>query len=150
MSEGILEKMKYLIGIEEVEEEDDFIETKKSEKDFGRTITPSAPAKDSKVVNFQQKPQMKLVVHEPDSFDECPRIVDNLKNKKPVIINLEKIETDVAKRIFDFVSGSTYALDGSVQKIANNIFVFAPDNVDITSNIDLSEYRSSQKTSLWR
>ncbi len=93
---------------------------------------------------------MKLVVHEPSNFEECPKIVDNLKNKKPVIINLEKVETDVAKRIFDFVSGATYAADGSVQKVANNIFVFAPENVDISSNLDLKDYQPSPKSSIFR
>lgn len=152
MSEGILEKMKYLIGIEEVDDdEDDYEPQKPAEKDYSRPALPLGAAnRDSKVVNLQQKPHMKLVVHEPDSFEECPKIVDNLKNKKPVIINLEKVETDVAKRIFDFVSGATYAADGSVQKVANNIFVFAPDNVDISSNLDLKDYQPSPKSSIFR
>ena len=149
MSEGILEKMKYLIGIETVddEDEDDYEEKKALEKDYSRdeekkalekdysrdysrpVLPISSQTRDNKVVNLQQKGHMKLVVHEPSNFEECPKIVDNLKNKKPVIINLEKVETDVAKRIFDFVSGATYAADGSVQKVANNIFVFAPENI---------------------
>ena len=77
---------------------------------------------------------MKLVVIEPSSFEESPKLVDSLKERKPVIINLEKIDSETARKIFDFLSGATYALNGNVQKVANNIFVFAPDNVDITSN----------------
>ena len=50
------------------------------------------------------------------------------------MINLEKIETETAKKIFDFLSGATYALNGNVQKVANNIFIFAPEKVDITTN----------------
>ena len=73
----------------------------------------------------------KLVLIEPKSFEECPKLVDSLKAHKPIIINLEHISTDVARKIFDFLSGATYALDGNVQKIASNIFVFAPENVDI-------------------
>ena len=72
---------------------------------------------------------------EPKSFDECPKLVDSLKSRKPVIINLEKLETEKARKIFDFLSGATYALNGNVQKVANNIFVFAPDNVDVLSNL---------------
>ncbi len=157
MSEGILEKMKYLIGIETVddEDEDDYEEKKALEKDYSRdysrpVLPISSQTRDNKVVNLQQKGHMKLVVHEPSNFEECPKIVDNLKNKKPVIINLEKVETDVAKRIFDFVSGATYAADGSVQKVANNIFVFAPENVDISSNLDLKDYQPSPKSSIFR
>ncbi|MBO4992003.1 MAG: cell division protein SepF, partial [Firmicutes bacterium] len=51
-------------------------------------------------------------------------------------INLEKLESDTARKIFDFLSGATYALNGNVQKIANNIFVFVPENVDVTSSVD--------------
>ena len=51
-----------------------------------------------------------------------------------MIINLENIDQEIARKIFDFLSGATYALNGNIQKIANNIFVFAPDNVDITSD----------------
>ena len=76
---------------------------------------------------------LKLIVIEPSGFDESPKLVDSLKAKKPVIINLEKLETETARKIFDFLSGATYALDGNVQKIANNIFIFAPDNVAVAA-----------------
>ena len=103
--------------------------------------------KDSRI-DRPDKPHMKLIVNEPKAFDECSKIVDNLRNQKPIIMNLEKLETEVAKRIFDFVSGATYALDGSVQKVANNIFVFAPDNVDIASNIE--EFKTLNNSNLFR
>ena len=73
----------------------------------------------------------KLVVIEPESFNECSKLVDNLKSRKPVIVNLEKLDSETARKIFDFLGGATYALNGNVQKIANNIFVFAPENVAI-------------------
>ena len=76
---------------------------------------------------------LKLILIEPKSFDECSKLVDSLKARKPVIINLEKLETEVARKIFDFLSGATYALDGKVQKIANNIFIFTPDNVSVAA-----------------
>jgi len=62
-----------------------------------------------------------------------PKLVDSLKSRKPVIINLENIENDTARKIFDFLSGGTYALNGNVQKIAQNIFVFLPENVDVAT-----------------
>ena len=65
--------------------------------------------------------------------------VDSLKSRKPVIINLEKIDSDTARKIFDFLSGATYALNGNVQKVANNIFIFAPANVDIAGGIQEDE-----------
>jgi FtsZ-interacting cell division protein YlmF len=80
--------------------------------------------------------RFKIVVIDPRSFDDCPKLVDSLKARKPVIINLEKIETDAARKIFDFLSGATYALSGNVQKISNNIFVFLPENVDVSTNTE--------------
>ena len=76
---------------------------------------------------------LKLILIEPTGFDECPKLVDSLKSRKPIIINLEKLETETARKIFDFLSGATYALDGNVQKIANNIFIFTPDNVSVSA-----------------
>ena len=93
-------------------------------------------AQPQKNVTFNGTSAFKLVVIEPKSFDECPKLVDSLKGRRPVIINLEKIETETAKKIFDFLSGATYALNGGVQKVANNIFIFAPESVDIASNQD--------------
>ncbi len=60
--------------------------------------------------------------------------MDSLKGRRPVIINLENVETDTAKKIFDFLSGAIYALNGGVQKVSNNIFIFAPESVDIASS----------------
>ena len=146
---GLKDKFKNLVGIEDVDDDDEEFEEeleeakpeKKEEKSFARpSMNQSAPS-------FREAPKseplprrttasdiMKMIVVEPQGFDECPRLVDSLKAKKPVVINLESLDTDVARKIFDFLSGATYALNGNVQKIANNIFVFAPSNVDVTSN----------------
>jgi cell division inhibitor SepF len=78
----------------------------------------------------------KIVVVEPKSLEDCPKLVDNLKARKPIIINLEKVETETALKIFDFLNGATYALSGNVQKISNNIFVFLPENVDVQASSD--------------
>lgn len=78
----------------------------------------------------------KMLVIEPKNFDECTKLVDNLKSRKPVIINLEKVETELARKMFDFLSGATYALNGNVQRVTPNIFIFAPANVDIAAKIN--------------
>ena len=95
--------------------------------------------------------QFKMVVIEPNSFEECPKLVDSLKAKKPVIINLENLETDIARKIFDFLSGATYALNGNVQKVTNNIFVFAPENVDVTYKDSTKQVAAPESSkSMWR
>ena len=147
---GLKETLGKMIGIEEQDETitEEEIEREKEnlKREESRTVpsykTPAqvisnqqkVQAQPQKNVTFNGTSAFKLVVIEPKSFDECPKLVDSLKGRRPVIINLEKIETETAKKIFDFLSGATYALNGGVQKVASNIFIFAPESVDIASN----------------
>ena len=78
----------------------------------------------------------KMVVIEPKNIDECRKLIDNLRANKPIIINLEKVETDLARKMFDFLTGATYALRGNIQKINQNIYLFAPHNVNIKAMVD--------------
>jgi cell division inhibitor SepF len=168
MGEGIINKLKYLVGIQDVDDEeyDDEPEIAEREELEKRPSvhSPMPPridyrlasnAKD-KVISMNKSlnaitSQLNLVVTEPKSFDECPTLVNSLKARKPIIINLEKIETDTAKKIFDFLMGATYALNGNMQKIANNIFVFVPENISVTSNTEHKniDFGAGMKTS-WR
>lgn len=81
-----------------------------------------------------QPKQIKVMVVEPFAFDDAQHVADHLKNRKPVVINLENTDKEVAKRMIDFISGTTYALGGTIQKIGNNIFLCAPNNVDVAYN----------------
>lgn len=153
MAEGFFNKLKVLIGIEEIEEDEfdepesvalerksienrgSFAPTRNEQKEPRESKEPRVLPMANKMTSAATA-QFKMLVIEPKGFDECPKLVDSLKAKKPVIINLEKVETDVARKIFDFLSGATYALNGNVQKVANNIFVFAPETVDVTAQID--------------
>jgi cell division inhibitor SepF len=175
MGEGLFGKFKALIGVEEIEEEEETLAAVQQTQPMAvgeqrRAVSPAYPErstydrsstfvqprmerKENKVVSMQNgagKKQFKLVVIEPKSFDECPRLVDNLKSKKPVIINLEKLENEKARKIFDFLSGATYALDGNVQKVANNIFIFAPENVDVLSTLESGSSSTVTVESPWR
>jgi len=167
MGDGFFSKLKVLIGIEEVEEDEieenmsasNSIERKPMDvrNSYAANRIENKETKDNRVLQMQNKTvnpnttQFKMVVIEPKSFDECPKLVDNLKSKKPVIINLEKVESDSARKIFDFLSGATYALNGNVQKVANNIFIFAPENVDVSASVDHKsiDFSGSPKN-VWR
>lgn len=132
MSGKFMDKVKYFMGLDDYyEEEEEAVETSIEED----SIAPLTNKK-NKVVNIHTTMQMKVVLYEPTEFEETPRIVDNLKNRKPVIINLENIDQDLAKKIFDFLSGAIYALDGNIQKVSKGIFILAPNNVDIAGNIN--------------
>lgn len=85
----------------------------------------------NKVVSMHQSSQFKVVVMQPVKFEDAQDICEHLKNRKPVVINLEDVERDEAQRIIDFLSGSVFALDGNIQKVSNSIFLVAPSNVDL-------------------
>ena len=70
-----------------------------------------------------------------------------------MIINLEHVETELARKMFDFLSGATYALNGNVQRVTSNIFIFAPANVDIAAKVNRESAEGGQlgeKSSPWR
>ncbi|OIJ13244.1 cell division protein SepF [Anaerobacillus alkalilacustris] len=77
----------------------------------------------------------KMMLIEPRTYDEVQDIADHLKNRKAVVINLQRISHDQAKRIVDFLSGTVYAIGGDIQKLGANIFLCTPDNVDVTGTI---------------
>ena len=64
---------------------------------------------------------MRMVIVEPDTFDDSQSIADYIRDRKPVVINFESTPDDIAKRVVDFVSGATYALDGNIQNRQGNL-----------------------------
>jgi cell division inhibitor SepF len=75
--------------------------------------------------------QVHLVV--PKSFNDAQQIADQFKDAIPVILNLQGTDTDLSKRLIDFASGLTYALDGGMQRIADKVFLLTPRNVEVSA-----------------
>ena len=75
--------------------------------------------------------QVHLVV--PRSFNDAQRIADKFKGGIPVILNLQSCEQDLSKRLIDFASGLTYALDGGMQRVADKVFLLTPRNVEVSA-----------------
>ena len=95
--------------------------------------------------------QFRMVVIEPKNIDECKKLVDNMRNFKPIIVNLERVETEMARKMFDFLNGAVYALEGTAQKINQNIYIFAPKNVNIKAMVDrATETGKSGNSSPWQ
>jgi cell division inhibitor SepF len=72
------------------------------------------------------------LVH-PKSFNDAQQVADRFKDSVPVILNLQGVDTDLSKRLIDFASGLTYALDGGMQRIADKVFMLTPRNVEISA-----------------
>lgn len=77
--------------------------------------------------------QSEMLIVEPKTFEEVLEIVDSLRERKAVIVNLSSLDPEPAQRLIDFVAGATHALDGHQERIGDSIFLFSPSNVVINS-----------------
>ena len=77
---------------------------------------------------------MEVVVIKPTSVEDAREITDTLLDNHTVLLNVEGLDVDMAQRIIDFTSGSTYAIDGNLQKISHYIFILTPKNVDVSGD----------------
>ncbi len=128
-----LVKLRLIDNDDEFEQEEELtLAPKKNEvaKETKDTSASTLP-KRGKIVNIHTTTQLKVVVVHPESFEDSKEIADHLKTKKPIVVNLEKIDSEVAKKIIDFLSGAVYALDGNIQKISKGIFLIVPYNMGI-------------------
>ena len=145
MAGAIMNKVWDLFGMdternEEELEEKDYNENDYYEEDENEEIDDRRFfGKKSKVVSMPQTQQIKMVISQPTTFDQSEEICEFLKEKKSVIVNLEYVNKDVARRIVDFISGGVFALDGHIQKVSNSIFLIAPYNYEITNEMAREE-----------
>ncbi|MRX73321.1 DUF552 domain-containing protein [Bacillus lacus] len=89
----------------------------------------------------------KVILCEPRAYSEAQGIADEIKNRRAVLVNLQRIQHDQAKRIVDFLSGTVYALGGDIQRVGMNIFLCTPDNVDVSGTI--SELAPEEDQQRW-
>ena len=151
---GIYNKFLDFIGIEEAEDKpegDLFEEDVATEKEAASGASASRrrplietetkkPAREPRLqgggetVPMPNVAAMKMIVYHPVSYEDAQNIIDNLKSRKPVIVNMEELDVSAAQRILDFISGAIYALNGTIAKISRGIFVVAPTNYDVIGN----------------
>lgn len=145
---GLLNKFMDFIGIEETEMDDEMYGDEYYEGEnqaqtdnvlnmanrSKRQRTAASAASGSNVVSLPTAASMKMIVYHPISYEDTQNIIDNLKSRKPVIVNMEDLELDCAQRILDFMAGAIYALNGTIYKISRGIFVVAPTNYDVIGN----------------
>ena len=154
MAVAIVNKFLDALGLsnendQEVENEDvyEFDEGKDEDEETKGGIFGSIGSKKSKIVNMPQVQSVKMVITQPTSFEQSEEICNYLKEKKSIIVNLEYVNKDVARRIIDFLSGAVHALDGYSQKVSNSIFLIAPANYDIESDLAREELKNKLSVS---
>ena len=118
---------------------DDWTESEESDRGT-RTVAPSRPtsarpqrsgSRHIEAVPNPNSVRVHLVL--PRSFNDAQQIADRFKNSIPVILNLQNADTELSKRLIDFASGLTYALDGGMQRVADKVFLLTPRNVEVSA-----------------
>lgn len=96
------------------------------------TPRPRREARNNKVVDLGTGGQhMKVVLINPENFEAAAEIADQLRDRRPVLMNLENTPKDVSRRLIDFLSGVAYALEGKIKRVATNAYIITPYNVDL-------------------
>jgi cell division inhibitor SepF len=116
---------------------------RRSNRDFDDWTDPDpAPARTSstrprrpELAPVPSQPSAAVRVHlvVPRSFNDAQTIADRFKDYTPVILNLQGVDSELSKRLIDFASGLTYALDGGMQRIADKVFLLTPANVEVSA-----------------
>ena len=152
---GFLDELKRLTHPYEDEMEDDYDEDEDVYEDEDepeeRNQTPppgngknpaagntrSRPARNNggKVVNIHATTQLQVVLVKPDRYENASEIADHLRDKRTVVLNLEKTQKDVSRRLLDFLSGVAYAQEGKIKKVALQTYIVTPYNVDIMGDL---------------
>lgn len=145
---GFMDKLKNMIGIEDEYYDEDYHEddyyghSDEPESSAGTepapSYAPSEPTRSarSNVVSMAAASgKMKISIQEPLTYEDGPQILDDIMAGKTVVLNIEMLEVEKKRQIFDFVSGGIYALGGSLQKVTKDIFVIVPKGVQIDGKI---------------
>ena len=131
---GIFDELKKLTHPydDEDEEYEDFEEPRERSFDDHRN---KAEDRRNKVVNIHATTQLQVVLVKPERYENASEIADHLRDKRTVVLNLEKTQKDVARRLLDFLSGVAYAQEGKIKKVALQTYIVTPYNVDIMGDL---------------
>ena len=99
-----------------------------------RPASRSTSGSSNKVVSMNSRGSEVYVI-KPQEFNEAQTVTDFLKDGKTIVINMEGIELTAAQRIIDFIGGACYALDGTLQAISSNIFIAAPQDIEVSGDL---------------
>jgi len=129
--------MSKLWGFLGLQEEEELIERVRVEDPDSEAEYNFADQRKNKgnVVGLPTTKPTKMVLSEPRSYEDTQEIADQLRLRRPVLVNLQRVRQDQGTRIVDFLSGTVYALNGGISKVGQNIFLCTPETVEIQGAI---------------
>ena len=138
-----VERIKDMIGWgDEMEyEEEGYVEEEEYEQK-----KPSFFRSNKKVINMNAANEKKVVVIKAEEYNDAQLVCDSLKENRPVVVNLEDVDTEEGQRIVDFLSGVIYSLNGNIKKVTSHILLMTPYDIDIDGN---EKERKSKNSFNW-
>lgn len=142
---GVMNKFMNFLGLqeeEEIVERERFVDAEDSET----SMQDQRKGNRGNIVSIHSQKNTRVVLAEPRSYEETQEIADHLRSRRPVVVNLQRVRSDQAIRIVDFLSGTVYALSGNISKVGPNIFICTPDSVEIQGSItDMLDHEAEYK-----
>jgi cell division inhibitor SepF len=133
---GVGTRIKDFFGIGSDDYVEEIIEEHYEEEEAEDYIRPKKGKQDNVVSLHAVKEQIpKVVLIEPKSYEEVQEIADQIRSRKAVVVNMQRVTPDQAKRIVDFLSGTVYALSGGMQKIGYGTFLCVPEHMEMQGMI---------------
>lgn len=116
---------------EEVREPSSFRNVFKRDREVRSSAAPAA-----------ESGKMKLIISNPETFEEAAEIADNLRERRAILMNIENAPREVQRRLIDFLSGVAYALGGKIKRVSAQAYIITPTNIDIVGNA-LDDFESA-------
>ncbi|MBP1992781.1 cell division protein SepF [Paenibacillus eucommiae] len=132
---GVMNKFMNFLGLQEEEEIIERERVVEGTEEAETNPYEQRSKNKANVVSIHSQKNSRVILSEPRSYDETQDIADHLRARRAVVVNLQRVRPDIAIRIVDFLSGTVYALNGSISKLGPNIFLCTPDTVDIHGHI---------------
>ncbi len=133
---GVMNRFMNFLGLQEEEEiVERVVEQEEPQYDTPPSQELRKNAKANNVVSIHSQKNVKVILSEPRTYDDAQQIADHLRAHRSVVVNLQQVRPDLAKRIIDFLFGTVYAINGNIAKVGGDIFLCTPDTVEVEGTI---------------
>ncbi|GGN96461.1 cell division protein SepF [Saccharibacillus kuerlensis] len=135
---GVMNRFMNFLGLqeeEEIVERERVVEQEEPQNDSTQNYETRKNAKTNNVVSIHAQKSVKVILSEPRTYEDAQIIADHLRAHRSVVVNLQQVRRDHAKRIIDFLGGTVYAINGSISKVGGDIFLCTPDTVEVEGTI---------------
>jgi cell division inhibitor SepF len=128
-------KVMGAIGLVDIDEDEDKDSEELDEETADTYYEPEIVNRKNKIVSIKNNVSARVILKKPTEFQDIMEIVDAVKSRRIIVMNITEVEARVAQRMIDYIVGACYALNGSFEEVEKCVYVFAPDGVEVTNEL---------------